>query len=186
MSAINIKYKGQIIATIDTSSSITKTLLTAGKYCEDDIEIEYTTYNSLIPSATDTDGSIYNGTGYKSGYRLSSSGIEQEYAGFCLSGFIPVTFGDTVYLKNVNYNSANSGSSQRICFYDSNKNFITGCISGANSTAQLGKVYDSNNNLTQFQIMNVGSNSAANAKYFRIAGLYIGADSIITVNEQII
>lgn len=40
MSDIAINYKGSSIATMDASG--TKTLLTSGKYCEDDIEIVYT------------------------------------------------------------------------------------------------------------------------------------------------
>lgn len=39
MADITINYKGNSIATMDASG--TKTLLTEGKYCEDDIEIEY-------------------------------------------------------------------------------------------------------------------------------------------------
>lgn len=40
MSDITISYKGSSIATMDASG--TKTLLTEGKYCEDDITIDYT------------------------------------------------------------------------------------------------------------------------------------------------
>ena len=39
MSDITISYKGNSIATMDASG--TKTLLTSGKYCEDDIEVAY-------------------------------------------------------------------------------------------------------------------------------------------------
>jgi len=39
MSDITINYKGSAIATMDASS--TKTLLTEGKYCEDDIDVVY-------------------------------------------------------------------------------------------------------------------------------------------------
>ena len=39
MSDITISYKGSSIATMDASG--TKTLLTEGKYCEDDIEVAY-------------------------------------------------------------------------------------------------------------------------------------------------
>lgn len=125
--------------------------------------------------------------GYKTGYRINSSGAESADSGFCMSGYIPVNYLDKVYLKNIDYNSAASNaSSQRICFYDSSKNFITGCVSGANATSQLGKVYDSNNDLIEFQVANVGSNSAANAKYFRICAPTINDNSIITVNEEIV
>lgn len=40
MSDITISYKGSSIATMDATG--TKTLLTEGKYCEDDITIDYT------------------------------------------------------------------------------------------------------------------------------------------------
>lgn len=64
MSDIAINYKGNAIATMDASG--TKTLLTEGKYCEDDIEVVYVKpggggsnsplVNSKIsiPSATNT------------------------------------------------------------------------------------------------------------------------------------
>lgn len=39
MADLTIKYKGQPIA--ELSDSGTKTLKTAGKYCEDDISVEY-------------------------------------------------------------------------------------------------------------------------------------------------
>ena len=39
MSEISINYKGSTIATMDASGM--KTLLTEGKYCEDDFEIVY-------------------------------------------------------------------------------------------------------------------------------------------------
>ena len=124
--------------------------------------------------------------GWTDGVRLSSSGADSADAGFVTSGYIPCQYLDYIYLKNISYNSASSSaSSQRICFYDSSKTFITGCISGANATAQLGKEYDSNNDLVKFQIANVGSYSAANAAYFRICAPHIGSDSIITVNEPI-
>ena len=124
--------------------------------------------------------------GWTDGVRLSSSGADSADSGFVTSGYIPCQYLDYIYLQNVTYNSASSSaSSQRICFYDSSKTFITGCISGANATAQLGKEYDSNNDLVKFQIANVGSYSATNAAYFRICAPHIGSDSIITVNEPI-
>lgn len=40
MSDINVVYKGSSIATMDATGN--KTIETGGKYCEDDITIEYT------------------------------------------------------------------------------------------------------------------------------------------------
>lgn len=48
MSEVNINYKGSKIAGMDASG--TKTLLTEGKYCEDDITVEYTRPSAPTPS----------------------------------------------------------------------------------------------------------------------------------------
>lgn len=48
MSEVNINYKGSKIAGMDASG--TKTLLTEGKYCEDDISVEYTRPTAPTPS----------------------------------------------------------------------------------------------------------------------------------------
>ena len=34
-------------------------------------------YTNLVPTSINSDGSIFNGTGYKDGYRLNSSGTEE-------------------------------------------------------------------------------------------------------------
>lgn len=61
MSDITISYKGSSIATMDASG--TKTLLTEGKYCEDDITLQY-----VKPSG--------GGTGY---YHLTADSIYQLF-----------------------------------------------------------------------------------------------------------
>lgn len=45
-------------------------------------------YTNLVSTSVDTDGSVYNGTGYKTGYRLNSSGAETELSDGMVSGFI--------------------------------------------------------------------------------------------------
>ena len=59
-----------------------------------------TAYTNVLPLAIDTDGSIYNGTGYKNGYRLNSGATVKEASGQGHTGFIKVTNGDTVRMKN--------------------------------------------------------------------------------------
>ena len=57
-----------------------------------------------IPRAVDSSGAIYNGTGYKSGARLSSDAVTEKDSGgkaCVLTGFIPVVGGDIVRMKNV-------------------------------------------------------------------------------------
>lgn len=63
-------------------------------------------YINQIPLSIDTDGSIYNGTGYKRGYRISSSGAEAAMDYTSCSGFIPVSPGDVVRITNCNFSYA--------------------------------------------------------------------------------
>ena len=60
MSDITINYKGSSIATMDASG--TKTLLTEGKYCEDDIEVVYVSPGggSTLGTKTITANDTYN------------------------------------------------------------------------------------------------------------------------------
>ena len=51
---------------------------------------------NLIPTSIDRDGSIYNGVGYKNGYKLNSSGAETARADRTVTGFIQFQFGQTI------------------------------------------------------------------------------------------
>ena len=57
MSDITISYKGSSIATMDASG--TKTLLTEGKYCEDDIEVVYDKPSGEVYYQSPTTGAVY-------------------------------------------------------------------------------------------------------------------------------
>ena len=56
MADVEIKYKGALIAALDTSG--TKTLKTSGKYCEDDITVSYT--KSAVPAETNHRHYVYD------------------------------------------------------------------------------------------------------------------------------
>lgn len=153
-----------------------------------DREFVYSTtiasYTNQIPISTDTDGSVYNGVGYREGYRLSSSGELSSTSGMYVTGFIPAVNTDDVYLKNVTHNrNASDASTQRIAFYDASKTFMF--VVGAQSYAAIGKIHDSDGNLIQFKVENYSDYDASNVAFFRICASYIGADSVITVNEPI-
>lgn len=61
---------------------------------------------NLLYKSTDADGNIYNGTGYKVGYRLSSSSEEKALSvstatnPVFITGFIPVQQGQTIHLQD--------------------------------------------------------------------------------------
>lgn len=145
-------------------------------------------YTNQLPLATDTDGSIYNGTGWMEGYRLNSSGSPDGYSGSYLTGFIPAQIGDVVRLKNVVWqNGVSSGlnsGNQRVSFYDSNKNYIaqTNAIAAAGA---LNGIKDENGIWTQFTLKNFSGGDLTNAAYFRLNCAGLSAESIITVNEEI-
>lgn len=145
-------------------------------------------YTNLLPSAIDTDGSIYNGVGWEKGYRLGSDGAPTGQNDSYLTGFIPVKFGDVVHLKNVKWQNGvttglNSGN-QRVSFYDANKAHLaqTNAI-GLGGT--LSGVKDENGIWTQFTVKNWSGVDLGNAAYFRLNCAEISGDSIITANEEI-
>lgn len=74
-------------------------------------------YKNQVPISIDTDGSIYNGCGYKELLRLNSSGIVKEKTNSVVTGFIPAKGGDIVRIAGVNW--AFSSSANYICAYDS-------------------------------------------------------------------
>ena len=160
-----------------------------------DREFDYTvidpiapSYTNLLPSATDTDGSIYNGVGWKEGYRINGSGEPEEISGSYLTGFIPVKFGDVVHLKNVKWQYGNatglSSANQRVSFYDANKAQLAQAT-GTSLGGVLSGVKDDNNIWTQFTVKNWSGVDIGSAAYFRLNCAEISGDSIITVNEEI-
>jgi len=71
----------------------------------------------LIPGSIDTDGSIYNGIGYKSGYRLNSSATEVALSGSAVTGYIPYSENDVFCIKA---NNTSTPIPQYVWLYDEN------------------------------------------------------------------
>ena len=76
-------------------------------------------YTNQVPISTDADGNVYNGTGYKDGYRINSSGAEAELSGFTATGFIPFTKGQTIRIGGEGITFDRYGCI--VMFYDLNK-----------------------------------------------------------------
>ena len=79
-------------------------------------------YTNQVPISTDADGNVYNGTGYKDGYRINSSGAEAELSGFTATGFIPFTKGQTIRIGGEGITYAEYGC--LLMFYDDNKKYL--------------------------------------------------------------
>ena len=154
------------------------------------------TYTNVLPLAIASDGTPFNGgQGWKTGYRLNSSGAETALSGMEVTGFIPAKYGDTVYLQNVawNVNSTSVGELGQVYIwaYDSNFNYIGYNLASGYTNVEADKyIIDANGNLTQFTVNDnffyiVKQGSLADTAYIRLSCQDINADSIITVNQPI-
>lgn len=153
---------------------------------------------NLVPTSTDTDGSIYNSTGYKDNTRLSSSGGVSSTAqnGSVVTGFMPWVSMGTIRIKGARWMHRDSGEHYYINLYDSSKAFMYG-VAAANAEADDGSalgsvenIYDAATGVTTVDVSAVPAGTAIgdafrNAAYFRINAYGKGADLIITVNQEI-
>jgi hypothetical protein len=148
-----------------------------------------TSYTNMIPISTDTDGSIYNGTGWKTGYRINSSGNVTAQGGYEMTGFIPFKKGDVlrgnegiIGLISSDGNASLTGYNV-IALYDSNKTFIKTVGLGANYTAPDGVTLEADDSFVFDSSVNTDVTDAV--AYVRVTTQNITATSIITVNQEI-
>lgn len=145
-------------------------------------------YTNLVPASIDTDGSIYNGTGYKEGYRLNSSGVPAELAGAVHSGFIPY---DGEVIRAWGTTSANaSNSGNYIGLYDASFEKIY-MIGGSNYT-NYGGIWEAKDGkyMVTFDpavcTNEALNNYLASAKYIRVSwAVGTGANLVVTLDEEI-
>lgn len=160
------------------------------------------TYTNQVPISTDTDGSIFNGVGYKDNVRLSSSGGISSSAqnGSVTTGFIPFPYGDStiIRIKGVEWlnASANHGGHYYIQFYDADKKIAaTNGYLYSGDTSQHSHIVtitrDANGVETFVWNKDYGTSNLLlqairnKAKYIRINAYGKGANMIVTINEEI-
>lgn len=153
-------------------------------------------YTNLLPTAIDTDGSIYGGDyngdgvndGYQTGTRLSGSSgdTSSSNASMCASGFIPAKNGDVVRIKGargvtntssyvVSYNSSNA----RIA----NKDITQSSDLFWSKTITWATVDQSDDNLLTFTLSS--ENFGDGIAYIRFSGDMTSGNVIVTINEEI-
>lgn len=156
-------------------------------------------YLNRVPLSTDTDGSIYNGVGYKENVRLSSSGGISSSAqnGSVTTGFIPFPDGDAtvIRMKGVEWknSSANYDGHYYINFYDSDRKFLA--YLSANEQSNFAHVVtvtrDENGVETVIWNQSYGTTNSLlqyvrnEAAYIRINAYGSGEDFIVTIDEEI-
>ena len=146
---------------------------------------------NLIPLSIDATGAIYGddydgdgvNDGYKQNVRIGSDGLDITGASTDATGFIHITVGDKLYFSGCEILQTGTGIDDNnvIVCYDTNKTRL-----GAVYLCQdISKYYtfakDENNHLTMIDTMGMKTETT----YIRIVGNYIGADSIITINQEI-
>ena len=136
-----------------------------------------------IKVSTDASGNPYNGgQGWKTGYRLSASGGgESAYTGSEVTGFIPVTRSSIVRIKNIAIVDDNY---HVLCGYDSNKTKLT--TSNAVKLVDVFKDAPVNGVYASWSLNSYGHTATDAIKYIRICSSDINANSIITVNQEIV
>ena len=155
-----------------------------------------------VEYAIDTDGSLYNGCGYKDDTRLSSSGSISDTAqtGSVVTGFIPWTMGDVIRMKGAEFVgvSENIGGHYYLMFYDSSKNvmgneaYVSSASYGNNTAIQnaISIDYDNQTGVTTFAFKNLNAQTGLtqavkNAQWIRINAYGKGSDLVITINQEI-
>lgn len=147
-------------------------------------------YVNLLPWSTDTNGTVYNGIGYKDTTRLSSSSGGKETSAasvaMCASGFIPAKVGDVVRIKG---SLPVSGIASYIMTYDYNKTFIKhkqfiqSSSSDGNYWGAFGVTWFTYENDT-LTIPLTEENFGTGITYFRIS-MHMDENTIVTVNQEI-
>ena len=162
------------------------------------------TYTNILPLAITSSGTPYVGTngeqGYKTGYRLNSSGVENALAEWECTGFIPIDITkDTLYFKNLQWRGGSSANNDYVGLYDASfakltsTKVISEWLTNDANRYSFGFTADENGNITKidfnkWRIAGFGSVTAAtwnNVKYVRFSMYDINSKSIITKNEPI-
>jgi hypothetical protein len=77
---------------------------------------------NLVSTSIDTDGTVFNGTGYKDEHRLNSSGVVASQANSTVIGFIPAKKGDKFQITGVRFGVATtSGVYGYVAIYGAGK-----------------------------------------------------------------
>lgn len=137
-------------------------------------------YINQLPISKDVNGNIYNSIGYKAGYRISASGEEKTSTLHSITGYIPFTYGDTLY-GTADTIAGNTGNGN-IAAYTSNHTFIQGVY----FNNSYGMITTDDNGVWAFNpVGKSGDSNFAKMAYVRVTGTTFTDASIITVNQPI-
>lgn len=137
------------------------------------------------------------------GYALSSSGADEEYAGYALSGYIPIPDGSTDHVYRIGGEGVTWGASDsynRIAWYDKDKRTVsrTSATPKIITAARLDlsdywphRVASDDDSAVAFNVRNaagteVCGNCPTNAAYFRVSARCADGDYlVVTLDKEI-
>lgn len=79
-------------------------------------------FTDILPTLIDTDGTVFGGVGYKSGYVAANTGAFVESNYYYATGFIPCEQGTQIHCAGMKFD--NGDSNCRIVLYDENFGYI--------------------------------------------------------------
>ena len=184
----NVECTGQSAGTLTFTATSTPTSAVTAKVAILAGESE-SGYTNQIPISKDASGNIYNVVGYKTGYRLNSSGAETAASDHAVTGFISFKLGDVIRTKG--FKAINE--SEGIQFY--NSSFVSlGGFEGSHISQESS--YDATEGSFEWTPPSVihddgmgTDRSISTAAYIRLNMLNTTmpvSDAIVTINEEII
>ena len=172
------QLSGRVIETVETLEEMTdvsKKYALHGYIYECVITEVKKSYTNQLPFATDIDGSIYNGKGYKDNTRLNSSGEVKDAAGIDIdtSGKIPAKAGDKLRIQSVK----------------TSQNYATYIYSYNDANVKQG-AYKISDAVTTTKTQNIdmtldSATFGANFTNIRFCSGDINNNTIVTINEAI-
>lgn len=149
---------------------------------------EAPSYTNQVLSSTDTSGNLYNGIGYKDGYRVRSGGAEETATGASCTGFIKVQDGDIIRLSGWDFAINSNGNAINVV--DANYNNIGQfTMLGASYGVLLENGYDRDDVIPESSgVWRVELPANLGIEYIRVTGQVnnnTGAAMIVTINEEI-
>ena len=155
-------------------------------------------FEDVLATATDTDGTVYNGIGYKRGVRFAplSDGVTISASDmYMLTGFIPVVCGQTIYCADLRFDNPNDnyGYAGLVC-YDANKTPAVHPTSGQNLTVNIATLLKGNGYYVNYadtsggcslEINNVGE--LKNVQYVRLVFpiVGVGENPMISIDDPV-
>lgn len=152
-----------------------------------DIDVYFDTdvvksFTDVLPTATDTDGTIFNGIGYKNGYISNSGFVEADY--YVGTGFIPCNAGSVVHIGDMNFDSGDDNC--RLVVYDSQKNRINQINRGlilSNTNTNFDCIRTENG--IAITVKNTVANNGCAFVRFSVYHSCVGENPMVAIDEEI-